>query len=329
MGQQVHRCRRGVAAPPGRVEQPEVEEADVAWQALDARDAEPVELHLRPVGLLVEELAFALDQLVTAVLEPQVQVGIDGLEVGRDGRGDGLVVEAGVRAPGDLLGQDCHHLLADVGEHVMLVDERAEAFDARVGRSRHDGEPTLPPMTDVETTVSTTRAGAVATLTLTRPQALNALTHEMLGELGAAARGALVRQLRPGDRAHRRGARLQRRRRPQGAGRRQGRRRLGERAAQRQRPQRHPPADHGPPGDDRPGQRVLLHRRARAGAGLRPHRGGRRGQARRHPCQVGSAADLGHEPTPDPRRRRGAGSRPVVHGPHVLGSGGRGMGPGR
>ena len=41
-------------------------------------------------------------------------------------------------------------------------------------------------MTDVETTVTTTRDGAVATLTLTRPQALNALTHEMLGELGAA-----------------------------------------------------------------------------------------------------------------------------------------------
>jgi enoyl-CoA hydratase/carnithine racemase len=41
-------------------------------------------------------------------------------------------------------------------------------------------------MTDVETTVTTTRAGAVATLTLTRPKALNALTHEMLAELGAA-----------------------------------------------------------------------------------------------------------------------------------------------
>ena len=140
VGQQVHRRRRGVATPPGRVEQPEVEEADVAGETFDARDAEGVELHLRPVGRLVEELALALDQLVAAVLEPQVQVGVGGLEVDRDGRGEGFVVEAGVGAAGDLLGQDGHHLLADVGEHVVLGDERAEAFDARVGRARHGGE---------------------------------------------------------------------------------------------------------------------------------------------------------------------------------------------
>jgi enoyl-CoA hydratase/carnithine racemase len=41
-------------------------------------------------------------------------------------------------------------------------------------------------VTDVESTVTTTRERAVATITLTRPQALNALTHEMLAELGAA-----------------------------------------------------------------------------------------------------------------------------------------------
>jgi enoyl-CoA hydratase/carnithine racemase len=41
-------------------------------------------------------------------------------------------------------------------------------------------------MTDVETTVLVAQDGAVATVTLSRPKALNALTHGMLGELAAA-----------------------------------------------------------------------------------------------------------------------------------------------
>jgi len=48
-------------------------------------------------------------------------------------------------------------------------------------------------------------------------------------------------------------------------------------------------------GRRRQGERVLLHRRARARAGLRPGGGRRGGEAGRHARQVGAAPDLGHE----------------------------------
>ena len=53
-----------------------------------------------------------------------------------------------------------------------------------------------------------------------------------------------------------------------------------------------------PEGRRRQGQRLLLHRRPRAGPGLRPRGRRRRGQVRRHPRQVRPAADVGDEPAP-------------------------------
>ena len=81
--------------------------------------------------------------------------------------------------------------------------------------------------------------------------------------------------------------------------------------------------------DGRERQRVLLHRRARARARLRPDRRRRGRQARRHPREVRAPAHVGHEPAVDPPGGRGPGARAVVHRPHLHRRRGRGLGPGR
>ena len=183
-------------------------------------------------------------------------------------------------------------------------------------------------MTDVETTVTTTRAGAVATLTLDPAQALNALTHEMLAELGAALEAlsadssVRVIVLTGEGRAFSAGVDLK----ALAAGR----------------------VDGGSVSD-------LLNDNARNAIRLLttiPQAVIARvnGFCFTGALELALACDLivvadeaklgdthakwGLRPTWGMSqrliraRRRGAGSRPVVHGPHVLGSGGRGVGPG-
>ena len=145
--------------------------------------------------------------------------------------------------------------------------------------------------------------GAVATVTISparraqRPHAVDA------GRPRRRAAERLERPDRSGGRPHRRGPGVQLRRRPQVAGGPLARRRLGRRRARPPCPPGHRAAHLHAQGRRGQGQRLLLHRRPRAGPGLRPDRRRRRGQVRRHPRQVRPAAHLGHEPAADPPRR--------------------------
>ena len=173
--------------------------------------------------------------------------------------------------------------------------------------------------------------GEIATMTLDRPDAFNAMSPQMIGELTVAFAWFADRAPLRGADHHRRGPRVLGRRRRQLV--QEGRRRGGLRPSLRRPPRRRGPApgDHRPAPDplsrDRGGQRPGGRRRLLPRPGLRhPHRG-RLGVLRPGLRAHRRVARRRHDLLPAPRRRPEPGAGDPAHRPEHAGRGGEGRGP--